>query len=161
MKNIIVFSITLLSCFSVYAEKLMDVSLSGSFYASTKHMIASGNNRSAFIYSVLGASILSDNKGNNYSVSIECLGFDELGEKLGTQGTGRCIWKDSDNDHIYVTVSTAGEKNRYNITSGTGKWLNASGQIDTDFVYLPAPTDSEFLGTDAGKGKISYPINNK
>jgi|GEM_PF-2211165 len=43
------------------------------------------------------------------------------------------------------------------LEGGTGKWQRAAGQIDTKFTYLPAPSESEFLGIDEGTGKISVP----
>lgn len=140
------------------ADTKMDVSLMGGFYASSERSISLGKDKSAFVYSVLGAVTLSDNNGNRWQVSIECLGFDEMGGGAGTQGVGRCTWKDVDNHHLFVSVSTHGERNRYTVLGGTGKWLGAEGQIDTNFTYLPAPSETIFLGTDEGKGRISKPV---
>lgn len=140
-----------------HAEKMMNVEFSGSFYATSERTISLGGEKSAFIYSVLGAGILTHDGGKKLKLSMECLGFDELGNKSGTEGVGRCTWKDSDNDQIFVAVSTHGESNRYTLLGGSGKWLGAVGKIDSKFTYLPAPTAAEFLGTDEGIGRISVP----
>ena len=140
------------------ADTKMDVSLIGGFYANSERNISLGKHKSAFVYSVLGAVTLSNSKGSRWQVSIECLGFDELGSASGTQGVGRCTWKDVDNHHLFVSVSTHGDSNRYTLLGGTGKWAGAEGQIDTNFTYLPAPSETIFLGTDEGKGRISKPV---
>ena len=140
------------------AARMMEVNLTGGFYATSERTISLGGEKSAFVYSVLGASTLSDNKGNTWRVSLECLGFDELGSQSGTHGVGRCIWKDAENDQLFVSVSTVGESNRYDVLGGTGKWAGASGQIDTNFTYLPSPSETIFLGTDEGSGRISAPV---
>jgi hypothetical protein len=146
---------------TVTAAPTMDVSLTGGFYATSERTIGLGGEKSAFVYSVMGASTLSDGKGGKWRISIECLGFDELGNSSGTQGVGRCIWKDADNHHLYVSVSTHGETNRYTLLGGTGKWDGAKGKIDTNFTYLPAPSETVFLGTDEGKGRISAHADKK
>ena len=157
VKKIVSWSLLCGIAIGVSADTKMDISLIGGFYASSERSISLGDKKSAFVYSVLGASTLSDGKGGRWRVSIECLGFDELGNETGTQGVGRCTWKDADNHHLFVSVSTHGDTNRYILLGGTGKWLGVEGQIDTHFTYLPAPSENIFLGTDEGKGRISKP----
>lgn len=133
-------------------------SLVGGFHATGSTSITTGENSSAFVYEVKGASVLTANGDKNtVKVSIDCLGFDELGSNTGTVGTGRCIWRDSEDHHLYITVSTRGEKNVYTITGGTGKWNKASGEIITEISYLPSASDTEYLGTDIGSGSIKTP----
>ncbi|WP_077343485.1 hypothetical protein [Pseudocolwellia agarivorans] len=142
------------------AEKLQ-VNLSGSFYAPAGHSIGLGEDKSAFVYSVYGASNLTISlktaAEQKLRVSVECLGFDELGNKEGTQGVGRCVWIDESNDKLFASISTKGETNQYKITGGTGKWKDSTGTLNTHFVYLPTSSNKFYLGTDDGKGTISAP----
>ena len=146
---------------NLYALDMIKVELMGGFYAQSERTITQGGDKSAFVYSVLGGTRLTASNGSSWRLSIECLGFDELGGQHGTAGTGRCIWSDGNGDQLFVTVSTVGEGNRYDVTGGTGKWLGATGQIDTVFTYLPAPSEIVFLGVDEGKGSISTPLASK
>ena len=154
LKNIALCSI--LATGAVSAEKL-NIDLSGSFYATSGHTIGLGEEKSAFVYSVYGASNLKTANGKRIRVSVECLGFDELGSTKGTQGIGRCNWIDESQDKLFTSVTTVGEGNRVEIIGGTGKWENASGVITTTFVYLPTSSDKFFLGTEDGKGTIKAP----
>ena len=139
------------------AAEMMTVTLDGSFHATLERQIATGPEGSALIYSVLGASVIRDGSGNSYPVSIECLGIDLLGGSEETSGRGYCLWRDADDEHLYVKVETSGEKNRYRVTGGSGKWSGAAGEISSGFAYLPAPTAEEFLGAEKGSGKLSKP----
>lgn len=147
----------LLVCSASQAETTLEVTLSGSFYATSSHTIGLSGEKSAFVYSVFGASNLVINDGQKVRVSTECLGFDEVGGSNGTQGVGRCVWLDESSDKLFVSLSTEGEKNKVNIIGGTGKWLDASGSLVTEFVYLPTSSDAFFLGTDDGAGTIVAP----
>ena len=142
---------------SIAASEKVAVNLTGAFHAVTEKLINTGEEQSAFIYSVLGASKLADKKGNEWKFSIECLGFDEIGSSKTTSGVGRCSWTDVDKDKLYVSLHTEGESNRYKINGGTGKWAEASGEIVSHFEYLPAPSPEIFLGVDEGKGYLSFP----
>lgn len=155
MKNLIaVFTLSLFT--PVLVAETTAYNLVGGFHATASPSITTGEKSSAFVYEVKGASVLTSyDKKNTVKVSIDCLGFDELGSSAGTVGTGRCIWRDSEDHHLYVTVSTRGEKNVYTITGGTGKWSNASGEITTDITYLPSASETVYLGTDNGSGSIS------
>lgn len=146
---------------SVQAADNIKVDLVGGFHAETGKLISTGGDKSAFVYSVLGASVLSDQKGNSWRFSVDCLGFDEIGGGAATAGIGRCNWADADNDKLHISLSTKGESNRYKINGGTGKWAGASGEIISNFVYLPAPSSETFLGTDEGKGFIQAPALKK
>lgn len=143
---------------TVLQAETLSYDLVGGFHATASPSLMTGENASAFVYEVKGASVLTE-KGNKgtVKVSIDCLGFDELGSSAGTVGTGRCIWRDSEDHHLYVTVSTRGEKNVYSISGGTGKWSKASGEIITDISYLPSSSETEYLGTDVGSGSITTP----
>jgi len=138
------------------AEKL-NINLSGAFYAPGGHAITLGGEKSAFTYSVYGASNLQIVKGKKLRISVECLGFDELGNSAGTQGVGRCHWIDESNDKLFAAIKTAGEGNQYQIIGGTGKWENATGTIITSFVYLPTTSNKFYLGTEDGAGTIDAP----
>lgn len=153
-RNFALFSI--LATGAVSAERL-DIDLSGSFYATSGHSIGLGGVKSAFVYSVYGASNLKTAKGKRLRFSVECLGFDELGSTEGTQGIGRCNWIDESKDKLFASLSTVGEGNKYKVIGGTGKWKNATGVITTTFIYLPTSSDKFFLGTEDGKGTIKAP----
>lgn len=142
---------------SAQAAGKIDVDMSGAFHAMTESLISTGEEKSAFVYSVLGATKLSDGKGKEWKFSIDCLGFDEVGASAATVGIGRCSWADADNDKLHVSLSTEGESNHYKINGGTGKWMGATGEIVSNFVYLPAPSADVFLGTDEGKGFLHIP----
>ncbi len=156
MKMTTLVMLIVLSAPLVAAEK-MKVELIGGFHAATEKLISTGNEKSAFIYSVRGATKLTGKKGKQWKFSIDCLGFDEVGSGLATSGIGRCIWADADNDKLYVSLHTEGESNHIDINGGTGKWVEANGKIVTTFVYLPAPSADIFLGIEEGKGHLSAP----
>lgn len=143
---------------SLQAAGKIDVEMTGAFHATTESLISTGEEKSAFVYSVLGATKLLDGKGNEWRFSIDCLGFDEVGTSAATVGVGRCSWADADNDKLHVSLTTAGESNRYTINGGTGKWAGVSGEIISNFEYLPARSAEVFLGTDDGKGYLSLPV---
>ena len=154
LKNIALCSILVAGAAS--AEKL-DIDLSGSFYATAGHSIGLGGEKSAFVYSVYGASNLKTAKGKRLRFSVECLGFDEVGSTEGTHGIGRCNWIDESQDKLFASLSTVGGGNKYKVTGGTGKWKNAKGVITTTFVYLPTSSDKFYLGTEDGTGSIMAP----
>lgn len=155
VKSILLSSILFSGLASAKTE--VPVTLSGAFYATSGHSMGLEGEKSAFIYSVYGASNLEQKNGKKIRVSIECLGFDELGNSEGTHGEGRCTWIDESNDKLFLSVATVGDGNQYKILGGTGKWLKASGIIKTKFVYLPTSSDKFFLGTDDGSGTIIAP----
>jgi len=146
---------------SLAAAEKINVNLTGAFHAVTESQISTGENQSALIYSVLGATKLTDNKGNEWKFSTDCLGFDEVGTTQATSGIGRCSWVDGDKDSLYVRLHTEGESNHYKVNGGSGKWAGASGEIISKFDYLPAPSPEIYLGIDEGKGYLSAPGLNK
>lgn len=156
MKTIILVTLMGISAPLAAAEK-MEVELAGAFHAVTERLISTGDEQSAFIYSVLGATTLKDKKGNEWKFSIDCLGFDEVGAARATSGIGRCSWADADNDKLHVSLHTEGESNQYRINGGTGKWAGANGKFVSNFEYLPAPSPEIYLGVDEGKGYLSAP----
>lgn len=132
------------------------VTLTGGFQAEVHREIVSGSDKKAMVYSVLGSLRMAIGKAGPQPFSAECLGFDETGTRGVTTGIGRCVWKDAAGDALYVTIATQGDGNGYTVTGGTGKWANASGELATKFIYLPAP-EGVFLLSEAGSGQISAP----
>lgn len=131
-----------------------DIKWISGFYAATPRTITSGANQLTFIYRVLGAAELTYLQSNKqHQLSVECLGFDDMTTGKIT-GNGRCIFRDRNDDHIYTTVTTKGNKNHYKITGGTGHWKNISGYLDTQYINVPPPSDGEFVGIDKGFGKL-------
>ena len=133
----------------------VSITLTGGFAASVNPAVATGEDRQAFTYQVHGASVLKTASGTTYRLSVNCVGYDEVGEGTDTEGSGRCTWSDADGHSIYVVVTTVGNGNRYTCTGGSGKWNGARCEIDTTFTYLPSPDESLFLGTDEGNGTLS------
>jgi hypothetical protein len=138
------------------AAGLRQVTMTGGFQAEAHREIATGPARKAMVYSVLGAISLKAEGEDARPLSAECLGFDEQGGGTAVVGTGRCVWKDSAGDSLFLSIGTSGEQNVYTVTGGTGKWSGAHGQLRTKFTYLPAP-QGVLLINEAGGGRLSAP----
>lgn len=133
------------------------VTFSGGFQAAAHREIATVGGGKAMVYSVLGSIQLRFGDAAPRPLSAECVGFDESGGSSPTTGTGRCLWRDADGDRLFVSLTTRGSENVYEVTGGTGKWTSAAGQLRTTFHYLPAP-EGTFLLAESGIGRISTPI---
>lgn len=121
--------------------------------AEVHRQIATGSNGKSFTYSVLGATSLTIQGQSPRPLSVECIGIDA--EVNGsTKGQGNCVWKDADNDTLYLALKTDASANRYTVTGGTGKWVGATGGFDTTFTYLPGPQNILLL-TENGRGQIT------
>ena len=133
----------------------LQVQLVSGFSAVGHPAIATGEKSQAFTYSVTGGSILTMENGDKVRVSIDCAGIDAEGGDQNTEGHGHCVWRDADDDKLFVALKTQASGNRYSVSGGTGKWSGASGSIDTVFTYLPAPAADIYLGVEEGKGTIN------
>ena len=131
------------------------VELLGGFHAVANPAIATSTSAQVFTYSVRGATKLTLQTGEVVRVSIDCTGIDQVGNEQATLGVGYCVWRDEDDDKLFVSTETEGEGNVWEISGGTGKWANVSGSIATRFVYLPSPDEHIYLGIEEGRGEIN------
>ncbi|MBT3830270.1 MAG: hypothetical protein HOB98_20805 [Gammaproteobacteria bacterium] len=130
------------------------VTLVGGFVAVGHPAIATGPEGQTFTYGVRGGMILEMPSGQKIKLSIDCTGIDSVGKGQQTDGHGHCVWRDGDDDQLFVSLKTIASGNRYSITGGTGKWRASTGSIDTTFTYLPAPAPELFLGVEEGSGHL-------
>lgn len=156
VRNWFLFPLAIAAGTSAGAQQLTNVTTTGGFSAVAHREIATGGKTKAMVYSVLGALTMSRTGASPVRLSGECLGFDEHGEGSPTIGLGRCVWRETAQDALFVSIRTEADNNVYTITGGTGKWAGARGEIRTDFVYLPAP-EGIFLLQESGTGQISPP----
>ena len=156
VRNWILFPLAIAAGTSAAAQQMTNVTTTGGFSAVAHREIATGAKTKAMVYSVLGALTMSRTGAVPVRLSGECLGFDEHGEGTPTIGLGRCVWKETAQDALFVSIRTEANKNVYTVTGGTGKWTGARGEIRTNFSYLPAP-DGIFLLQESGAGQISRP----
>lgn len=155
MKTILVLCFSLFSLAATAASEVK-VELTSGFHAAAYPAVATGAGAQAYGYSVLGGTLIQAASGDNFRFSVDCTGFDQMVDGK-TTGLGHCAWSDVDGDHLYVSLSTGHEGNRYRINGGSGKWSDASGTIDTHFTYLPSPRENLYLGVEEGRGTLSLP----
>lgn len=139
LKSWMLIPLTLAAAAPAAAQQLVNVTTTGGFSAVAHREISTGSTTKAMVYSVLGALTMTPAGAGPVRLSAECLGFDEHGQGSPTVGIGRCLWKETAADAIYVSIRTEGDNNVYTVTGGTGKWHGAKGEIRTSFAYLPAP----------------------
>ena len=137
------------------------VSLVGGFVAVGHPAIATGPEGQTFSYGVRGGMILEMQSGQKIKLSIDCTGIDFVGKGQETGGHGYCVWRDGDDDQLFVSLKIVASGNHYSITGGTGKWRASSGSIDTTFTYLPAPAPELFLGVEEGSGHLERRASDK
>lgn len=137
------------------------VILVGGFVAVGHPAIATGPESQTFTYGVRGGMILELQSGQKIKLSIDCTGIDSVGKGQETDGHGNCVWRDGDDDQLFVSLKTNASGNRYSIAGGTGKWRASTGSINTTFTYLPAPAPELFLGVEEGRGYLELSESDK
>ena len=148
VKSVLLFG----GAFAASAVTAAPATFSSGLKAEVHREIATGPNSKSFTYTVLGATNLTVQGQAARALSVECIGIDSEANG-GTSGQGSCIWKETNNDVLYLALKTSGSGNRYTVTGGTGRWAGATGEFNTTFTYLPGPQNALLL-TESGRGQI-------
>ncbi|PLW83619.1 hypothetical protein CWI75_04520 [Kineobactrum sediminis] len=133
----------------------VQITLSGGFHATGHAPVATGPVGQAYAYSVRGGTVLRSGNNLDIPVSIDCTGLDHVNEQQETTGRGNCVWRDADDDKLFLSLTTGQNGNTYVLTGGTGKWSGIEGTIATGFTYLPSPEENLYLGVEEGTGALN------
>ncbi|HEY7775250.1 MAG TPA: hypothetical protein VIC02_01815 [Kineobactrum sp.] len=133
----------------------VQITLSGGFHATGHAPVATGPAGQAYAYSVRGGTVLRSANKLQIPVSIDCTGLDQVNEQQQTTGLGNCVWRDGEDDKLFLSLTTGQNGNTYVLTGGTGKWSGIEGTITTGFTYLPSPGENLYLGVEEGTGALN------
>lgn len=129
-----------------------NVELQHGFHATVGESVPQRDNSSAYTYQVRGGMTLRMPEGKQ-AFSVDCAGLDFTDDAGNTVGDGYCVWRDTDDHRLFLSVQTAEGANDYTVTGGTGKWETAKGSFRTGFTYLPSPGNI-YLGVETGSGSL-------